>query len=255
MSGRSEGGGGGRLGALCGVSIAPHLQWVSEPPVGTLLGRLGAAGGLGEVPWDHSNIPLPSPARMPAPDSCGKQAPNYLCSFTFNLGASAPLYANSTAPLLEITPRATDSIPGQGGGSQDENKLKMKISSKLTTGFWPGGAIRSQPSSPRVAACGRAPRKEAEPLCGGFLPAQGSQPRFPGLGYTAGQAQKHGNEEVCPQKEAAWPQRGSQDTLGLLLTPNTGWSPNASPGRTVPCCCRRHLGKQFKVLEGGEINK
>lgn len=59
MSGRSEGGGGGRLGALCGVSIAPHLQWVSEPPVGTLLGRLGAAGGLGEVPWDHSNIPPP----------------------------------------------------------------------------------------------------------------------------------------------------------------------------------------------------
>lgn len=49
------------MAALRGVSIAPHLRWVCEPPMGTPLVRLGAAGGLREAPWDRSIIPpLPS---------------------------------------------------------------------------------------------------------------------------------------------------------------------------------------------------
>lgn len=47
------------MGALHGISIVPHLQWVSERPMGTLLGRLGAVGGNGKAPWDHRNIPPP----------------------------------------------------------------------------------------------------------------------------------------------------------------------------------------------------
>lgn len=53
------------------------------------------------------------PACTHSPDFCRKQAPNYLYRFTFNLGASTSLHTDSTAPLLEITYHAIDSILGR----------------------------------------------------------------------------------------------------------------------------------------------
>lgn len=104
--------------------------------LGTGLGAGTPWGRMGP-PQGHRAIaaPAPAPARTNSPDFCRKQAPNYLCRFTFNLRASAPLQPNSAAPLLEITYHATDSIPGQSGGSEDENKHKMKISSESAIVF------------------------------------------------------------------------------------------------------------------------
>lgn len=154
-------------------------------------------GWLGAAPRDRKATAAPAPtlARTRSPDFSGRQAPNYLRRFTFNLGASAPLHTNSTAPLLEITYHATDSIPGQNSGSEDENKLRMKISSKSAIAFWKARAIRFQSSLLRVAECSQAPFEGAKSLWRCYLPtpelAQGPQPRVPGLGYTRGQTYEY----------------------------------------------------------------
>lgn len=136
-SGRSE-------EAAAGITNpVSHIQDI-QPPLpraqpGAPSTGWDSVGWFKGSPWDCRAIPAPD-----SPDFCRKQAPNYLCRFTFNLDACTPLHTNSSAPLLEITYHATDSIPGQSGGSADQNKLRMKISSKSAIAFWKGPS----PASP-----------------------------------------------------------------------------------------------------------